>query len=135
MLLEEPKFTARMFGRDVNPLMRFAYSKILPRKRELIVKVNAVSPEDVAAARTRLASQLDDIAAAVNDSGYLVGDAFSVADLACASLLSPLFQQEHADMKRPEPLPRRLLDLFSEYDRHPAIAWADTMFQRHRPAA
>ncbi len=134
VLIEQPRYAARMFGRDLNPALRYLYGHMLRRARGLIVKANGVTADNLARARRDVATLLDEIAAAVAATGYLAGSAFSVADLATASLLSPIFRQGHADMRRPEPMPPALDALFAEYAAHPAIRWAMEMFSRHRPA-
>lgn len=133
VLLENPGYAARLFGHDLNAVLKFFYGKLLARARDGIVKVNRVTPKNIARARQEVAVLLDEIAAAVSRSGYLVGDRFSVADLTAASLLSPLLWLEHADMRRPEPLPPALQALLEEYASHPAAEWAQNMFNQHRP--
>lgn len=133
VLIENPGYTARMFGRDLNPVLQYGYGHMLKRGRRLIVKLNRVSPDNLARARIAVEKMLDEIAAGVSATGYLAGSAFSVADLAAASLLSPLLRLEYADMRRPEPMPPALTALIDEYAPHPAMIWAAEMFRQHRP--
>ena len=133
VLIEDPAYAARLFGHELNPLFKFLYGKLLARARSGIVKVNGVTPKNIARARQNVAALLDEIATAVEAGGYLVGGRFSVADLTAASLMSPVLRLTHADMRRPEPIPPALEALLDEYAAHPAMVWAVDMFRQHRP--
>lgn len=134
VLIDTPRYTASLFGQHLNPVVQLGYSLVLRLARQQIVQVNSVRPADIASARALLAPAMDEIAAAVETSGYLVGEAFSVADLTAACLLSPMMDLRSPDMHRPEPHPPALQALVDEYAGHPAIAWAYRMFEQHRPA-
>ena len=81
---------------------------------------------DVVAAMDRLEDELQ-------PSGYLVGDAFTVADLTAAALFTPLL----APPQRPYTPPRLaapLLELREELEARPGGRWVAEMYARHRGA-
>jgi glutathione S-transferase len=71
----------------------------------------------------------------ISGSARIIGDAFSVADLAVASLLAPLAGVAHADMVRPQPIPARAAEFYARYEKHAAIQWVREQYARHRPAS
>jgi glutathione S-transferase len=88
-----------------------------------------IYPADAEQARVKLAAALDRIVAERKPSGYLVGDSFTVADLAGAALLFPLAMPPEVQYRYPT-LPdwgamRALVE-------HPAVDWIREMYHRHR---
>ena len=81
------------------------------------------------ASRSTLVAALDRIEAERNGGDHLVGDSFTVADLAGAALLYPLVWPPEFQYKLPEP-PR---SEFQESVRdHPALVWISETWRRHR---
>ena len=75
---------------------------------------------------------LDRIEAELSPSGYLVGEAFSVADLTAASLLAPLVRPPGtlwAQLGDPPEPAQRIAD---EVAGRKAFQWVVGMFHRHR---
>lgn len=88
--------------------------------------------DDDAAERSRakVHAAVDRLEAELGDGDYLVGDAFSVADLTAASLLYPVVLSPGAPIERGAlPRPPRLLE---ELTGRRAVEWADEMYRRHR---
>lgn len=133
IFVEEPGFLTKTFAGKKLFLTRLGYRAMLPMVMPIIKKANgADSEENIQACQTCVDQYLNEIAETVETTGYLVGDAFSVADLTAASLLAPLTRQSHPDMKRPEPVPQTMLSLINAYAMHPAIVWVQRMYQQHR---
>ena len=88
-----------------------------------------IYPADAQRARAKLATALDRIIAERKPSGYLVGESFTVADLAAAALLFPLAMPRELQYRYPQ-LPA--WDELSPHAKHPAIAWVREMYHRHR---
>lgn len=63
---------------------------------------------------------------------YLVGDAFTVADLTAAALLSPLLQPPEIQYPLRITLPPYLQDYRATLLRHPATQWATGIYRSHR---
>jgi glutathione S-transferase len=68
----------------------------------------------------------------VGPSGYLVGDAFTVADLTAASLFFPLVRPPESDHLIPGELPEPLQEFSAEQETRPGWEWVREMYRRHR---
>jgi len=76
---------------------------------------------------------LDETAERVADHDYLVGDAFTAADLTAAALFAPIASVGHPEMSRPQPIPSSVARFLVRYQSHPTIEWVALMYRRHRP--
>ena len=63
---------------------------------------------------------------------YLVGDAFTVADLTAAALLGALVQPPEIQYPRRVELPPDPEDYRTSLLRHPAAQWAISIYRLHR---
>lgn len=134
-LVNEGGYLCQMFAGSKGPLKRAAYRATFPLARGLIAKGNGVTdPANVAACFRRTEEALDWLAEAAAVSGYLVGNAFSVADLTAAALLAPIANVDHPDMKRPDPMPTAVAGIIAQFAEHPAIAWVGEVYRKHRPS-
>jgi glutathione S-transferase len=91
-----------------------------------------INEEKAQVARHKTEAALDRVEAELQPSGYLVGDAFSVADLTAASLLFPLVRPPEAPHMVPPPLPEPLGRMREELSAHAAYRWVQEMYRRHR---
>ena len=82
--------------------------------------------------RAAVATALDRIQSELRPSGYLVADAFTVADLTAAALLSPLLQPEQIQYPVGIALPAYVQEYRESVTRHPAAQWAVEIYRRHR---
>ena len=112
---------ARRTARAIFPAFRAFY-----RFRH---KINAAA---IVAGREKMRAALDRIAAELQPSGYLAGDAFSVADLTAAALFAPLVVPPELQYRLPEPLPPLLVGYRSTLGGHPAYRWVTDIYRRHR---
>jgi glutathione S-transferase len=134
VLIDEPAYLCRIFaGHRALPVRTF-YRATLPLAKGMIARANGTTdPAGVARAFEVTRQALDFVAKEVGSRGQLVGDSFSVADLACASLLAVLGQPRHPDMRRPEPMPERIEALLARFAPHPALQWVLEQYRLHRP--
>jgi glutathione S-transferase len=77
-----------MTGRG--PLARRVMRALLPVAMVYPKRRYRINPADAEEGRRKVSLALDRIEAEVGPSGYLVGDGFTVADLAAAALLFPV---------------------------------------------
>ena len=82
--------------------------------------------------RAKVQAALDRIAAELQPSGYLVGDAFSVADLTAAALLSPVLMPAEFPYPLVTPLPPSAARYRASLETHPAFQWAAGIYRKHR---
>ena len=91
-----------------------------------------VSAESAEAGKATILEAMDRVERELGPSGYLVGDRFSVADLAGASLFTPLLSppgRPHAP-----PTVASLQDFHDELLARPGGEWVYEMYARHRGA-
>lgn len=83
-------------------------------------------------ARASLPTYFDRLASEVGPSGYLVGNRFTVADLAVASILSGIVRPPEFPYPLPEPIPPELAELQASTADHPGARWVRDIYARHR---
>jgi len=131
-LIDEPDYLCAMFAQGQPRVSRFIYRRILPMlkgmmRREMDIHESAF---DEGVALTREA--FDFVARNSADTGYLVGDSFTIADLTAAAILAPSVQLTYPDMKKPDPVVpsvQAYLDLFADL---PGVDWVRRMYDQHR---
>jgi glutathione S-transferase len=82
--------------------------------------------------RTTVNAALDRIEEERQGRAYLVGDAFTVADLTAAALLGALLQPPEIQYPLQVELPPYLEDYRATVLRHPAAQWAAGIYRLHR---
>jgi glutathione S-transferase len=110
--------------RTLRPLLR-----IFPSFYRLRHKISEAALEKDRAA---VAAALDRIEQERQGRPYLVGEAFTVADLTAAALLGPLLQPAEIQYPLQVELPAYVQDYRATLLRHPAAAWATGIFRLHR---
>ena len=98
----------------------------------LIAKANGVNEENIERSRTIVAEYLTELEGALAETGYLVGDSFTAADLTAAALLVPIANPGHPDTKRPEPIMPAFQKLLDDYSDHPVIKWVENTYRQYR---
>ncbi len=111
---------------------RRAVRAVLPAFRAFYKLRHGIDDAAIAAAPARMRAGLDRIVAELGPSGHLVGDAFSVADLTAAALLSPIVLPPEFPYPPPEPRPRHFVALRASLEGHPAFRWVLETYRRHR---
>lgn len=86
----------------------------------------------LASDRATVTDALDRIEQERRGRTYLVGDAFTIADLTAAAMLSPLLQPTEIQYPHGLELPGYLRDYRAELLKHPATQWAASIYQLHR---
>jgi len=82
--------------------------------------------------RATVRAALDRIDRERQGRAYLVGDAFTVADLTAAALLSPLLQPAEIQYPMAVEMPPYLQDYRAGLLEHPTTRWAAGIYQQHR---
>jgi glutathione S-transferase len=134
ILIREPAYTAALFASDRSAPARFAYRCVLPLVRPVMVKSMQIVEPQVSESFAATQRAFDWVAQHVGRSGYLVGDRFTVADLAAAALLTPGVDVSHPDLRKPDPKPARIREWLARWADHPGAAWVREVYARHRPA-
>ena len=91
-----------------------------------------IKPHRLQQDRADVADALDRISRELQPSGYLVGEAFSVADLTAAAMLGALLQPAELQYPLAVALPDGLRQYRDNLARHPAAQWTLEIYRRHR---
>jgi glutathione S-transferase len=98
------------------------------------LRFGANSAAGAATARVKIVAALDrlDAELAANGGEFLVGDSFSVADLAAASLFFPVVAPAEGPVSPDSPAPPAMESFRNEIRDRPGYLWVEEMFRRHR---
>jgi glutathione S-transferase len=102
-----------------------------PVARRMVSLDYGINAQSAAAARGTILEVMDDVEARIGPSGYLVGDTFSVADLAGAALFTPLISPPERQYA-PATIAPEVLPLREELMARPGGEWVMEMYARHR---
>ena len=91
-----------------------------------------ISDARIEADRATVNAALDRIEQERRGRTYLVGDAFTVADLTAAAMLGPLLQPPEIQYPLRVELPPYLQDYRATLLQHPAMQWAAAIYRLHR---
>lgn len=124
--------TADVMMRGMHPGVRRFFRVVHPLFRRFYYARHGIDAASRAAAARIVKSGFERVAREAVRSGYLAGDAFSVADLTAASLLAPIVRPRGSIWAEigdyPEPVELLILELRGT----PAYRWVDEMYRRHR---
>jgi glutathione S-transferase len=113
--------------RTLRPLVRIfpAYYRFRHRIRDAKLEAD----------RATVSTALERIESERQGRRYLIGDAFTVADLTAAAMLGVLLQPPEIQYPLRVELPRYLQDYRASLLRHPAMQWAADIYRLHRGAS
>lgn len=134
-LIEEPDYLCSMFAQGQTPMKQFIYRRMLPLVKGVMRKSMDIHPDALEEGNALTRQAFDFVAAETCDTGYLVGDRFTIADLTAAAILAPSVQLDYVDMMKPRPVApsvQAYLDLFAD---HPGAHWVKAIYEKHRAPA
>jgi glutathione S-transferase len=135
-LIQLRRYTCDMFARDRSPVVRLLYRSVFPVVRPLMAKSMGITgPDSIAEANRTIEQAFELVARESGESGYLVGDRFTVADLTAAALLAPAANPRDSPMARPTPMPARVSRWLEKWAELPGCRWVQETYRRHRPTA
>lgn len=133
-IIADARYTAELFGEGQAPLTRRLYAATFPLARGLIRRGNGITgPASIADGDEAMAAALEFAATRTAATGFCVGSAFSVADLALASILAGGANPPGSTMDRPSPRPAALEQWTARWATHPGMAWVLRMYADFRP--
>lgn len=136
VLIPNPGYLCAMFAGARSAPVRVLYRASFPIARTMMKRSMGIADRasiDEAYRRTELA--LDFVAERAGVDGYLVGDAFTVADLTAAALLAPAANPPGSPMALPEPAPPAVRAWHQRWRGHPGIDWVRQCYRRSRSAS
>jgi glutathione S-transferase len=131
-MLLEPSVMLGAFVPDLTGIRRFGARVTFPLVRRRARAGLGIDERSVAVAHEKLRAAGERFRAELQPSGYLVGAAFTVADLALAALLTPIVAPEQFPYPQPQrdhPLLAPLRAVLADYG---LVDWTREMYARHR---
>lgn len=133
-ILQHRKLATSLLLRDSSRSARVTYFFLFPVVRSLMRKSMKIYPEPVQASAKRLRDVLEFLNRRVAKQAFLVGNAFSRADLSAAALLAPLCQPPEHDFTWPreQTMPPALREFRQEHQNQPFFQWVLTQYRDWR---
>ncbi|MEE9356717.1 MAG: glutathione S-transferase family protein [Methylococcaceae bacterium] len=130
ILLEHPDIVIKFFVHQGpwygKPLLRILFPKLKTKMRGLM-NINEKTAET---SKQHLSIAIDKIYKHLQEHSFFVGDQFSRADLAAASLIAPLRMQEKYGLNWPKNIPEQLEELIDEFNEK--TKWVDELYKNYR---
>jgi glutathione S-transferase len=111
---------------------RAVYRLLFPGIRGVMKLDMGINQNRAEASRTKVYAALDRLEAEIQPSGYLVGEAFSVADLTAAALFSPVVMPPEFAYPLITPVPPRAARFRGSLVNRRGFAWVADIYRRHR---
>lgn len=125
------EFATAAFAVDKSAAAKLAYRVSFPLIHPIMIKRIGINAESATVARDRVTQALDFVVKESAETGYLVGDRFSVADLCCASLL--MLTARVGEFGGPDMHSNERVDSWlARWADHPGTDWVREIFRRHR---
>lgn len=130
--IDRPADCARMATDGFPAATRLIWRNAFPVMRPLFRRNMGMDAMTLAAARRSVESYFERLESEIGPSGYLVGDRFSVADLAAAAVMTAIIRPPGFPYPLPEPWPPELVELRQSLARRPGFRWVLDIYSRHR---
>lgn len=130
--IDDSAACARMATDGASKGTRAVWRALFPLMRPLFRRNMGLSVSPLELARKRLPGHFDRLEAELGPSGYLVGDAFTVADLTAAAVMTAIIRPPEFPYPLPEPWPEALVELRQSISERPGFRWVLETYRRHR---
>lgn len=131
-LLPRPRQLAPLFAHDQPRAARVLLWTGFPLLRVGIRRQFAITAEAAEHSRTKTASAMDRLEREISRSGFLVGDAFTVADLTAAALFYPVVLPPEFPYPTIVDLPESLREFLGSLAQRPGGKWVAEIYRRQR---
>lgn len=129
-LLEYPDIVIPFFTVNGPWYGNFLLKRMFPKMRQSMRKLMNINSTSAAKSREILDLATDRVFSHLQAREFLVGDQFTRADLAVASLLAPLSMPAKYGLQWPERYPEELNELIDSYAAK--LRWVDKMYEVNR---
>ncbi len=132
--VNDPAATIRLLttGMAVGRVVPYAPRAAVVAFRAFYRARHDINAATVAEGRAKVRAALDRLEAELGPSGYLVGDAFTVADLTAAALFAPLLFPPEFPYPPAGPVLPAIGELRAFLGDRPGLAWVLDTYRRHR---
>jgi glutathione S-transferase len=126
---------ARMATDGFSIGVRRTWRALFPLMRQPFCRNMGIDRERLTAAQQRLPSYFERLESEIGPSGYLVGNRFSIADLAAAAVMTAIIRPPQFSYPLPEPWPRKLVELRESVADRAGFRWVLNIYAQHRGAS
>lgn len=131
-LLADADYAGEAFAQGVSGWRQRAYRLAFPLTRIAMRKDMDISAASAKASMAQVQYAMDYTAEQVADTGYLVGDQFTAADLTAATCLHCVCAPAEYPAVYREPKSARHQAFLDRWASHPATGWVQRMYREHR---
>lgn len=131
-LLSEPDYLAAQLCVGFGVIEESLFKAAFPLTRRVMAMDMGINAANAEKAWTVIHAALDRLEAEIGESGYLVGDQFTVADLTAAALWSPFVMPPEFPYPFLRPLPPVAGLHRDQLIRRPGLQWVAEIYRRHR---
>jgi glutathione S-transferase len=131
-VMRYPSVMLGAFAPDLRTLARLGARATFPRLRRQVIAGFGIDEPRLALAHEKLRAAGERFRASVQPNGYLVGSAFSVADLTLASMLSPVVAPEEFPYPQPQRGHQSLAEIREQLATTGLLDWTREIYARHR---
>lgn len=130
ILLDYPDIVIPFFSHNGpwygSALLKIGFKKLQSKMRYYM----KIDQDSAAHSLQKMSEAIDKLHQHLQQHNYLVGDEFSRADLAAASLLAPLCQPDGYGLKWPEKTPPALQEIADKHQQQ--LTWVHHIYEQHR---
>lgn len=130
--IDRPDYCARLATDGFSSFVRGVWRACFPVMKPLFRSNIGVRQEQVDVARDRLSGYFDRLESEIQPSGFLVGERFSVADLAAAAVMTALLRPPQFSYAIPEPWSPELVELRASLEHRAGFRWVHDIYARFR---
>jgi glutathione S-transferase len=136
-LLPHPELVVPLFTHGQPAATRAVLRTGFPMLRVGMRRRFQISPQAAANSRAKIVAAIDRLEREISPSGYLVGDALTVADLTAAALLYPVARPPTFPyaMVADDDLPPSWREFLDSLGQRPGGRWVAEIYRRHRGAS
>jgi glutathione S-transferase len=130
ILLEHPDIVIPFFTHNGPWYGKFILPYMFPKLKMRMREYMKINDDSAQSSKEHLAAAIDKLYSHLQEKPFLVGDRFTRADLAAASLLAPLCRAEKYGLNWPDRFPQMLQELTDEFSEK--INWVHKVYEEYR---
>jgi glutathione S-transferase len=127
-----PGATADVFGMEQSEGQKAAIRALFPVFKTFYVWRHDMAGDRIALGWKQLERALDRLEGTIGESGYLVGERFSVADLTAAALFYPIAMPPEYPYAFPPVFAEAATPLLDRVEGRRAVSWVRGIYRKHR---
>lgn len=131
-LLKSPDYAAQLFCYGHPERSQRRYRRFFPLVKGVMRADMQITNKRSQHSKQLLEKGLDRVAALSRETGYLIGDSFSAADLTAATVLNLALLPPEYPVPLPQPYPEPLQHWLAEWQGHPGLDYVARMYREHR---